>query len=97
VTDWTSTGKCQQNVERPTFQEVSYILPGFAFFDQPARLRSRDNVNRGRYGTTDNNLRVPDDLREAAAKLAKRQGRSADDLAAERVPDGRDRRLTGSM
>ncbi|HMC62514.1 MAG TPA: hypothetical protein VKJ01_25185 [Candidatus Solibacter sp.] len=33
--------------------------------------------------TTDNNLRVPDELREAAARLAKRQGRSADDLAAE--------------
>jgi hypothetical protein len=32
---------------------------------------------------TDNNLRVPEELREAAAKLAKRQGRSADDLAAE--------------
>ena len=32
---------------------------------------------------TDNNLRVPDELRETAAKLAKRQGRSADDLAAE--------------
>lgn len=34
-------------------------------------------------GTTDNNLRVPDDLREQAAEIAKRQGRTADDLAAD--------------
>lgn len=33
--------------------------------------------------TTDNNLRVPDELREEAAELAERQGRSADDIAAE--------------
>ena len=31
-------------------------------------------------GTTDNNLRVPDELREQAAELAERQGRTADDL-----------------
>ena len=30
--------------------------------------------------TTDNNLRVPDELREQAAELAERQGRTADDL-----------------
>jgi predicted transcriptional regulator len=33
--------------------------------------------------TTDNNLRVPDELRDEAAELAERQGRSADDIAAE--------------
>jgi predicted transcriptional regulator len=33
--------------------------------------------------TTDNNLRVPDELREQAAELAERQGRSADEIAAE--------------
>ena len=31
--------------------------------------------------TTDNNLRVPDELREQAAEIAERQGRTADDLA----------------
>jgi predicted transcriptional regulator len=31
--------------------------------------------------TTDNNLRVPDELREQAARIAGRQGRTADDLA----------------
>lgn len=31
--------------------------------------------------TTDNNLRVPDELRELAAEIAERQGRTADDLA----------------
>ena len=30
--------------------------------------------------TTDNNLRVPDELREQAAEIAERQGRTADDL-----------------
>jgi hypothetical protein len=33
--------------------------------------------------TTDNNLRVPDELREQAARIAGRQGRTADDLAAD--------------
>jgi hypothetical protein len=33
--------------------------------------------------TTDNNLRVPDKLREQAAEIAARQGRTADDLAAD--------------
>ena len=33
--------------------------------------------------TTDNNLRVPDELREQAAEIALRQGRTADDLAAD--------------
>ncbi len=33
--------------------------------------------------TTDNNLRVPDELREQAAEIAGRQGRTADDLAAD--------------
>jgi|GEM_PF-3793595 hypothetical protein len=33
--------------------------------------------------TTDNNLRVPDELRSQAAEIAKRQGRTADDLAAD--------------
>jgi predicted DNA-binding protein len=32
---------------------------------------------------TDNNLRVPNELREQAERLAERQGRSADDVAAE--------------
>ena len=32
---------------------------------------------------TDNNLRVPDELREQAAEIAERQGRTADDLAAD--------------
>jgi hypothetical protein len=48
--------------------------------------------------TNDNNLRVPDELRTQAAEIAKRQGRTADDLAAdalkryiahERLEDGR--------
>ena len=33
--------------------------------------------------TTDNNLRVPDELREQAAVIAERQGRTADELAAD--------------
>jgi len=33
--------------------------------------------------TTGNNLRVPDELREQAARIAGRQGRTADDLAAD--------------
>ena len=33
--------------------------------------------------TTDNNLRVPDELREQAARIAVRQGRTTDDLAAD--------------
>jgi predicted DNA-binding protein len=33
--------------------------------------------------TTDNNLRVPEELREQAVEIARRQGRTADDLAAE--------------
>ncbi len=33
--------------------------------------------------TTGNNLRVPVELREQAARIAERQGRTADDLAAD--------------
>jgi hypothetical protein len=33
--------------------------------------------------TTGNNLRVPDELRKQAARIAGRQGRTADDLAAD--------------
>jgi predicted transcriptional regulator len=33
--------------------------------------------------TTGNNLRIPDELREQAAEIARRQGRTADDLAAD--------------
>jgi hypothetical protein len=43
----------------------------------------RDNVERAGMATTDNNLRVPDELREQAAEIAIRQGRTTDDLAAD--------------
>ena len=44
-------------------------------------MLSRDNVREAGMATTDNNLRVPDELREQAAEIAERQGRTADDLA----------------